>query len=118
VYIQLARQYSAGADEEGEWAMFISVRRYTINNEISIAEIARRAEEGFVPIIRQTPGFVAYYGVASGANEITTVSVFEDQAGADESNRRAADWVRQNLAQYVSAPPQITAGEVRFTAKA
>jgi hypothetical protein len=29
-----------------------------------------------------------------------------------ESNRRAAEWVRENLAQLLPNPPQITAGEV------
>jgi hypothetical protein len=41
-----------------------------------------------------------------------STSVFEDQSGAEESNRRAADYVRQNLAQLLPNPPQITAGEV------
>jgi hypothetical protein len=96
--------------------MYISVRKYNIKDANMVSEIARLATEGFVPLIRSSPGFVAYYGVASGASEITTVSIFEDQAGAEESNRRAADWVKQNLAQHVAGPPQITAGEVRFKA--
>jgi len=43
---------------------------------------------------------------------MVSTSVFEDQAGAEESNRRAADWVRQNIAPLLPSPPQITAGEV------
>ena len=55
---------------------------------------------------------MAYYALNTGAGEIATVSVFEDQAGADESIRMAADWVRQNLAALLPNPPEITAGEV------
>jgi len=75
-------------------------------------EAARRVNEGFVPIISQVPGFVAYYWVDAGGGVMVSTSVFEDQAGAEESNRRAADWVRQNIAPLLPSPPQITAGEV------
>jgi hypothetical protein len=53
---------------------------------------------------------LAYYALNAG--KIATVSVFEDQAGAEESIRMAADWVRQNLASLLPNPPEITAGEV------
>jgi hypothetical protein len=43
---------------------------------------------------------------------MVSTSVFQDQSGAEESNRRAADYVRQNLAPLLPKPPQITAGEV------
>ena len=55
---------------------------------------------------------MAYYALNAGAGEIATVSVFEDQAGAEESVRMAADWVRGNLAALLPDPPEITAGEV------
>jgi hypothetical protein len=48
----------------------------------------------------------------TGAGEIATVSVFEDQAGAEESIRMAAEWVGNNLAALLPSPPEITAGEV------
>ena len=57
-------------------------------------------------------GFVAYYLVDAGEDIGATVSVFQDQAGAEESNRMAADWVRQHIASLVASAPEITAGEV------
>jgi hypothetical protein len=68
--------------------------------------------EGFVPIISTIPGFVALYLVDAGGGVMISTSVFQDQSGAEESNRRAADYVRQNLALLLPNPPQITAGEV------
>jgi hypothetical protein len=68
--------------------------------------------EGFVPIISQIPGFVALYLVDAGDGVMISTSVFQDQAGAEESNRKAADYVRQNLTQLLPKPPKITAGEV------
>lgn len=94
--------------------MYIAVRRYKVKAG-STDELARRAQEGFVPLIRQTPGYVAYYGVASGNDSLFTISIFQDQAGAEESSRRAATWVNQNIAEFLEGPPEITAGEVRWS---
>ena len=91
--------------------MHVAIRRYQ-TDPASVEEIMRHVNEGFIPIIKDAEGFLAYYALNSGAGEIATVSVFEDQAGAEESIRMAADWVRQNLAALLPDPPEITAGEV------
>lgn len=95
--------------------MFISVRRYKVNSA-DIPEISKRAQEGFAPIIKGSPGFIAYYGVDQGDGNLATISVFEDQAGAEESNRRAADWVKKNLAKFIDSPPQLSTGNVMWSA--
>jgi hypothetical protein len=69
-------------------------------------------KEGFVPLIRQVPGFVAFYLVDAGSTIVVSTSIFETQAGAEESNRRAADNVRQKMPRLLPNPPQISAGEV------
>src|ERR671928_813398 len=91
--------------------MHVAIRRYQ-TDPASVDEIMRQVNEGFIPIIKEADGFLAYYALNTGAGEIATVSIFEDQAGAEESVRMAADWVRQNLAALLPDPPQITAGEV------
>jgi quinol monooxygenase YgiN len=91
--------------------MHVAVRRYQMD-PASVDEVMRQVNEGFIPIIKDADGFLAYYALNAGAGEIATVSVFEDQAGAEESIRRAADWIRQNLAALLPDPPEITAGEV------
>ncbi|MEU4930398.1 hypothetical protein AB0G54_28480 [Streptomyces yokosukanensis] len=75
-------------------------------------EAGRRVSEGFVPLLRQVRGFVAYYWVDAGDGVMLSTSVYEDQAGADESVDRAADFVRDNLASLLPNPPQVTAGQV------
>jgi hypothetical protein len=75
-------------------------------------EAAKRVNEGFVPLVSKLPGFVAYFWLDGGGGVMVSTSVFKDQAGAQESNKKAADWVRQNLAPLLPNPPQITAGEV------
>jgi hypothetical protein len=58
------------------------------------------------------PGFVAYFVLNAGQGEIGSVSVFEDQQSAEESNSRAQEWVRQNLGELLPSPPDFAAGEV------
>lgn len=90
--------------------MYATVRRY--EGVTDPREAAQRVAEGFVPIISAVPGVLAYYWVDAGNGVMVSTSVFESRDGADESNRRAADWVRENLAALLPNPPQITTGEV------
>ena len=91
--------------------MYATVRRY--EGVTNPREAGRRVDESFVPLISQLPGFVAYYWVDAGDGVMISTSVFQDEASEQESNRKAAEWVRQNnLASLYPNPPQITAGEV------
>jgi hypothetical protein len=92
--------------------MYASVRRYETDPG-SVDELMRRVEEGFVPIISKAPGFVAYYALDAGEGVVASITVFEDQAGAEESDRMAADWVKENVASLLPTPPEVTAGDVR-----
>ena len=90
--------------------MYATVRRYEGVTDPS--EAGRKVNEDFVPLLSQIPGFVAYYWVDAGGGVMISTSVFQDKAGAEESTRRAAEWVRHYLAPLLPKPPQITAGEV------
>jgi len=91
--------------------MYATVRRY--DGVTDPREAGRRVNEGFVPLVSQIPGFVAYYWVDAGGGVMISTGVFQDQSSAEESDRKAADWVRDNnMAEVMPNPPQITAGEV------
>jgi hypothetical protein len=91
-------------------AMYVTVRRY--EGVTDPGEAGRLVKEGFIPIISEVPGFVAYYWVDAGDGVMISTSIYEDQSGAEESNSRAADYVQENLASLLPNPPQIAAGEV------
>jgi hypothetical protein len=94
-----------------EEAMFATIRHY--EGVTDPAEVGRRVREGFVPLLREIDGFVAYYWVDAGDGLMISTSVFEDQAGADASDQRAADWIRdEDLGDLFPNPPQIADGEV------
>ncbi len=90
--------------------MYATVRRY--DGVTDPGEAGRRVAEGFVPIISEVPGFVAYYWVDAGDGVMVSTSVYETQDGAEQSNSKAAEWVKENLTSLLPNPPQITAGEV------
>jgi len=75
-------------------------------------EAGRRVNEGFLAIISNVPGFVAYCWADAGSGVMISTSIFENQSGAEESTKRAADYVREKMASLLPKPPQITAGEV------
>jgi len=60
------------------------IRRYRFD-PTSSPEIRRQITQGFLPLLRQTPGFVAYYWLDTGDGVGASLSVFESQAGAEES---------------------------------
>jgi hypothetical protein len=91
--------------------MFAAIRRYHTDPD-SLDEVVRQVNEGFVPLISDMPGFVAYIALDAGQGEYGTVSVFEDQASAEESNRVAEEWVNENLGDLLPTPPEYAAGEV------
>ena len=92
--------------------MYAVIRRYKAKPDAPISELTRRAQEGFVPLVSALPGFVAYYGVVAENNVLVTVSIFEDQAGEEESTRQAAEWVKQNIAEFIEGAPEVTTGSV------
>jgi hypothetical protein len=90
--------------------MWGAVRRY--EGITDPAEAGRLVDQSFVPLLEQVPGFVAYYWIDAGDGVMASLSVYENQAGADESVRVAHDWVRDNAATLIPNPPQVTEGDV------
>jgi hypothetical protein len=90
--------------------MYVTVRRYEgVNNP---QKVARLVDEGFIPIISELPGFVAYYFVDAGDGVMVSTGVFEHKDAEEQSNFRAGQFVAENLAPLLPNPPQVSAGEV------
>jgi hypothetical protein len=89
--------------------MYAVVRRIKMR---SIDEAARRAADGLGPVFKQSPGFIAYHVIQFGNDSGGSVTLFETQAAAEEANRKALDWIRQNLADFTEGDPEVLQGEV------
>ena len=90
--------------------MYIAVRRFEgVTDSQKVAEVAK---EGFVPIISEMPGFVAYYLVDAGDGVMVAASVFVHKDAEEQSTFVAGEFVAEHLAPLMPNPPQVTAGEV------
>lgn len=94
--------------------MHAVIRKYTAAPEV-IAE-ARAKVADLEQTMRGTPGFVAYFEIDTG-DDLTTITVTEDEAGATESMGRAATWVAQNMETRAAiGAPEVTKGQTLISA--
>jgi hypothetical protein len=90
--------------------MYAVVRRFEgVTDPQKAVQVAK---EGFLPIISEMPGFVAYYLVDAGDGVTASTSVFEHKDAEEQSTFRAGEFVQEHLAPLMPNPPQVTAGEV------
>jgi hypothetical protein len=85
------------------------IRRYTGEGTDELFTALEQREDEVRALIGTVPGFVSYTAFRTREGG-TTVTTCEDKAGADESSRRAAEWVRENIGTTVD-PPVITEGD-------
>jgi hypothetical protein len=90
---------------------YLAIRQYELAPDHTMEELHAAVESGFMPIVRDVPGFQEYFLVETD-DGVISISVFTDQAGAEDSTARAADWVGQNLAGFFAGPPVVTTGSV------
>jgi len=64
--------------------------RYTYTGDAH--ELARKAEDGILPIFQAQPGFKGYT-VSESDGEILSVSAWESAEAAEAANASAAEWV-------------------------
>ena len=75
-------------------------------------ELVQRIKDGAIPIISDVPGFKAYYVVYAPDDTVTAISIFDNAAGAEESNRRGLPWITANLKPLLLGPATAVAGPV------
>jgi hypothetical protein len=98
-----------GQSRTKETTMYAVIRAYSGNRELADT-LAEHTEE-IRQVIGGIKGFKAYY-LLKLAEGTSTVSVFEDREGAEESSRAAAAWLAENLPDANVAAPYVTAGDV------
>ena len=91
--------------------MYAAIRQGKAKNGMA-EELARRIKEGAIPIISDVEGFIAYYVVYAPDDTVVALSIFNNYAGAEESNRRGLAWIEQELAPLLTGPATALAGPV------
>lgn len=97
-----------GASRSNGGAVYVVVRNYSGQGASELFDLLGQREEEIKSVIGGVPGFVSYAAVRSGDGGLT-VTICQDKAGTDESTRRAAAWVKDNISAVVN-PPVIAEG--------
>jgi hypothetical protein len=95
--------------------MYATMRRYDLGAGSrgmgAVKELTRRCEEELVPNLSNVEGFTAYYVVDTGNGVISSLSIFEHQAGAEKGNELVKQFFKERLQGLLQANPQVTEGE-------
>ena len=96
--------------------MYAVLRSYSGQGVSELFERLEQRNEEVKDLIGAVPGFVSYTAFRSSDGGVT-VTVCQDKTGTDESSRRAAEWVKENISAMAN-PPVITEGStvVHFNA--
>jgi hypothetical protein len=94
--------------QEVEGVMYVVVRSYSGQGASELFDLLGQREEDVKSLISGVPGFVSYAAFRSGDGGMT-VTACQDNVGTDESSRRAAEWVKENVST-IGNPPVITEG--------
>ena len=96
---------------EGRYGV-IRVRRLKIDR--SNDELTALVRDGFLPLLREVPGFVSYAILWNAeTRDWAAISLFADKSGSDESNARAAAWgVESGAVDFTEGDPIVIEGTV------
>lgn len=89
--------------------MYTVMRRY--DGVPALIEALERRQDEVKREMSASPGFVAYYAIRDG-KAMTTVTVAQTRADAEESTRRVAQWLKEQLPDIKVRPPDVSGGEV------
>jgi hypothetical protein len=88
--------------------MHVVIRSYSGQGSSELFDLLGQREEDVKRLLSGVPGFVSYVAFSTDDGG-ATVTVCQDKTGTDESSRRAAEWVKENISTTVD-PPALTEG--------
>jgi hypothetical protein len=89
--------------------MYVVVRSYSGESGTAVVDAVVQSKDEVKELLSGVPGFVSYAAFRHDGGA-TTVTMCQDKEGTDESTRRAAAWVTDNIDATID-PPSITEGE-------
>lgn len=90
--------------------MHVVVRNYSGQGASELFDAMEQRADEVKEIISSVPGFVSYAAFRSDGG-VMSVTTCDDKDGTDESSKRAADWVKENVSGATVDPPEITEGD-------
>jgi hypothetical protein len=89
------------------------IRLRTVKADFEPAELLAQIQDGFVPLVAAIPGLEFYFAAANPETRaLFSVGVFADEAGVEESNRIAGEWVAANMMDVYEGDPDVHNGVI------
>ena len=93
--------------------MHATVRRYEGVDISRTGELKTKVNETLIPQLNKIDGFKGYYLLEAGNGVMSSFSLFDNSAHADEATKLVANWVRdEKLESVLPNAPRITDGEI------
>ncbi|GHO47483.1 hypothetical protein [Ktedonospora formicarum] len=86
--------------------MYAIIRQITIQPHL-VEEAIKITGQVFLPVLRNEPGFVDFYSILVAENEAMSISFFETKEEAEEGNRKALEWAKEQLFPLALGPAEI-----------
>jgi quinol monooxygenase YgiN len=111
ILVSRAAQQMLEAGHADAARRFASIRRYRLRRG-SVEELMHIVDEVFAEQIQELDGFVAYHAIDCEGGEILSISIFRDQATAEESDESALQFVGERLTDFDIERTEVIGGEV------
>src|ERR1700686_2517874 len=76
--------------------MFMSIRRYRSGHGQQ-DEVVRMVDEGWTDLLRKEHGFLSYHVVATGPNELVSLTACQDEETLERVIQKSGEWVGTHL---------------------
>jgi len=93
--------------------MYATIRIYA--DAEGLADAVAEHREEIIGLFHQITGFRSYHIVKTGPVSATSVTVCDDQAGAEASNQIARNYIATNLSELTIGAPEVHVGEVAMS---
>ena len=111
IVMLMATPFAVSTQDVMEDSAFVSVRVYPGVDPADHNELVRLGGGGFLPIMRESEGFIAYYLLLAD-DVLVAISMFSSEEGALASTEAAAEFVAEFVAPLLPNPPLIVEGSI------
>jgi len=91
--------------------MFATIRKY--HGAPLLSDELVKHQNDIKSVLQPIRGFHAFY-LLKTPDSAVALTVCEDKAGVEESNRIASTWIKDKLPTFANRAPEIMTGEVMF----
>jgi hypothetical protein len=94
--------------------MYATIRSYA--SAAGLADAVAENRDEILGLFGEIDGFRHYFIVRTGGESAVSITVCDDEAGAEATNQAARDYIASKLTDLSVSPPEVQVGEVAMHA--